>query len=66
MSDPLMWSAFALVSVVGMPINLAIVYYDWYGGDSQKRSLGNRIISVGSMTNIFSTICSILVATFIR
>ena len=64
--DLLMWTSLILVCLIGAPINLTIVYYDWYGGDPQKRSLGNRIISVGSLANIFSTLCCFLLAVFIR
>ena len=61
-----LWTSLVLVCIIGVPINFAVAYYDWYGGDPQKRSLGNRIISVGSLANIFSTLCCFLLAVFIR
>ena len=54
--DIALWSSLILVCIIGIPINIVFVYYDWYGGDPQKRSLGNQILSVGSLTHISSTI----------
>ena len=64
--DLSLWTSLVLVCIIGVPINFAVAYYDWYGGDPQKRSLGNRIISVGSLTNILSTLLCFLLAMAIR
>ena len=37
-----------------MPLGVGIVQYEWYGGDTQKRSLGNRFASWGLITNVIS------------
>ena len=40
--------------IIGVPLGLGIVQYEWYGGDTQKRSLGNRFASWGLITNMVS------------
>ena len=45
------WTVAALMIVFGLPLNAAIIHYEWYDGDPQKRSLSNRMMS----SFIFST-----------
>ena len=40
--------------IIGVPLGLVIVQYEWYGGDPQKRSLGNRFASWTLITNMLS------------
>ena len=51
--DVLYWVCLTLVVFVGCPLHWGIVHYEWYGGDPQKRSLVNRIISTATVVNIF-------------
>ena len=60
------WLSFVLVCLVGLPIQAAIVHYDWYGGDQQKRSLGNRIVSMGAISNLLSSISALIFPIFVR
>ena len=39
------WVSVNAVLLIGLPLNFCIVYYEWFGGDTQKRSLVNRLIS---------------------
>ena len=64
--DLILWPSLVLVCLVGTPISLAVVHYDWYGGDPQKRSLGNRIISNGFLGNIFACFCCFALALCFR
>ena len=64
--DIALWSSLVLVCIIGIPISIAFVFYDWYGGDPQKRSLGNQILSVGSLTHISSTIFCYLFIILLR
>ena len=43
--DIFFWTFNALIIIFGIPLNIGIIHYEWYGGDPQKRSLSNRIIS---------------------
>ena len=39
------WTCAILMMIFGIPLNVGIINYEWYGGDPQKRSLSNRMIS---------------------
>ena len=39
------WTCAVLMMIFGIPLNVGIINYEWYGGDPQKRSLSNRMIS---------------------
>ena len=39
------WIWAFVILLLGIPMNFGIVHYEWFGGDPQKRSLTNRIIS---------------------
>ena len=39
------WTCAVLMIIFGIPLNIGIINYEWYGGDPQKRSLSNRMIS---------------------
>ena len=64
--DLAFWLSFVMVCLVGLPIQAAIVHYDWYGGDQQKRSLGNRIVSMGTISNLLSSISALIFPIFVR
>ena len=44
-SDALMWTMVVLVSTVATFLVLTLVHFERCGGDPQKRSLGNRLLS---------------------
>ena len=50
--DLSMWGLCLVSLLLGLPLHLTLVHYEWYGGDSQKRSLGNRIISQCAIANL--------------
>ena len=50
--DLTMWAVSGVSLVLGLPLHLILVHYEWYGGDSQKRSLGNRIITQCAIANL--------------
>ena len=50
--DLTMWGVSGVSLVLGLPLHLILVHYEWYGGDSQKRSLGNRIITQCAIANL--------------
>ena len=39
------WTCAVLMMIFGIPLNVGIINYEWYGGDPQKRSLSNRMMS---------------------
>ena len=39
------WIWAIVILLLGIPMSFGIVHYEWFGGDPQKRSLTNRIIS---------------------
>ena len=52
--DVFFWTCTALTTIIGVPFGLGIVQHEWYGGDTQKRSLGNRFVSWVLITNMLS------------
>ena len=64
--DMALWMSLVLVCLVGVPVNLFIIFYDLYGGDPKKRSLGNRILSIASLTNNVATFSCFMIAIFFR
>jgi len=44
-NDVILWTAFTLDTTLSNAMLLGIIHYEWYGGDPQKRSVGNRLIS---------------------
>ena len=45
--DIFFWTCDAVIIIFGIPVNIGIIHYEWYGGDPQKRSLSNRMMSSG-------------------
>ena len=45
--DILLWTNTAFSWTFGLAMIFGIVHYERFGGDPQKRSLGNRLISCG-------------------
>ena len=43
--DIIYWTLTAVIFTIGIPLNLGILHYERFGGDPQKRSLTNRILS---------------------
>ena len=39
------WTCTVVMMIFGIPLNVGIINYEWYGGDPQKRSLSNRMMS---------------------
>ena len=64
--DTTLWMSLVLVCLVGVPVNLFIIFYDLYGGDPNKRSLGNRILSIASLANNVATFCCFMIAILFR
>ena len=52
--DIFFWTCTTLTVVIGVPLGVGIVHYEWYGGDSQKRSLVNRFSSWGLITQLIA------------
>ena len=50
--DTLYWTWAVIIISIGIPMNCLIVHYEWFGGDPQKRSLSNRIISSSVIANL--------------
>ena len=50
--DIVYWAEALVMVLVGMPLNVGLVHWEIYGGDTQKRSLFNRL----SSSSIISTI----------
>ena len=48
--DIFYWTCDSLIILLGIPLNLGIIHYEWFGGDSQKRSLSNRMMSSFAIT----------------
>ena len=60
------WTCVAVVLVIGTPINYGIVCYEWFGGDTQKRSLVNRFISNCIISSYMAALLSHLLCGMIR
>ena len=45
--DIFFWTCDALMIIFGIPVNIGVIHFEWYGGDPQKRSLSNRMMSSG-------------------
>ena len=41
--DIFYWTCDVLIILLGIPLNIGIIHYEWFGGDPQKRSLSNRM-----------------------
>ena len=46
----------SVLLTVGVPLNLAIIHHEWYGGDGQKRSLPNRFMSNSVLCDMLASI----------
>ena len=55
------WISTAILVLLGLPLNFAIIHHEWYGGDPQKRSLPNRFMSNAVICDM---IASLAVHTF--
>ena len=64
--DIFYWVCTTSTVVLGIPLACLIVHYEWYGGDPQKRSLVNRLMSNGVVTNIISSISILMLPGFLR
>ena len=51
---------------IGLPMMLGILHYERFGGDPQKRGLGNRLISCGILSLLGQCICLQLLLVLIR
>ena len=54
--DVYYWICTAFVLLYGIPITVGIVHYELNAGDPQKRSLGNRFVSKGSVSCLVSAL----------
>ena len=62
--DIFFWTCNALIIIFGIPLNVGIIHYEWFGGDPQKRSLSNRMTTsfiiancvAGTIEHIFTGI----------
>ena len=64
--DILLWTLAPPSLLFGALLTYAIVHYEWYGGDSQKRSLGNRILSQCAISNFLHGCFSFVVTLVSR
>ena len=55
-----------LLLFVGLPVNLAVIHYERFGGDSQKRSLNNRFTSYAVVFGMIETINLQVFLGFVR
>ena len=55
-----------LLLVLGLPLNLAVIHYERFGGDSQKRSLNNRFTSYAVVFGMIETINLQVFLGFVR
>ena len=65
-SDILMWAQVGLVSILGSFLLFAILHFEQFGGDVQKRSLGNRLASHGAANAWLQTITRSLLIITVR
>ena len=54
--DIYFWVSVVAVLLIGLPVNFGIVYYEWFGGDTQKRSLVNRFTSNAIISNCIAAV----------
>ena len=64
--DILYWIWTAIIISIGIPLNCFIVHYEWFGGDPQKRSLVNRVLSSSVIANISAGISMHIFTAMIR
>ena len=65
-SDILMWAQVGLVTTLGSFLLFAIIHFERFGGDVQKRSLGNRLASNGAANAWVQTITRSLLIITVR
>ena len=64
--DTILWSFSLLSWTVGLAMMVGILHYERFGGDPQKRGLGNRLISCGIISQLGQCICLQLLLVLIR
>ena len=64
--DNVFWSTATLCLSFGIPFGISIVHYEWYGGDPQKRSLANRLVSSACIADMVSLVCLVALVGNIR
>ena len=60
------WTCAVLMMIFGIPLNVGIINYEWYGGDPQKRSLSNRMMSSFVIAHCFAGVNLHIFAGFMR
>ena len=60
------WLSNLICIFIGLPLNAAIVCYEWYGCDPQKRSLVNRFTSNGLISGTLAAIASQIFTGLLR
>ena len=65
-SDILMWAQVMVVSTLGYCLLFAIIHFERFGGDTQKRSLGNRLSSFGAVNVCLQITFRSTIIIFIR
>ena len=51
--DIVNWTSLTITFTLVFALFAGIIHYEWYGEDSQKRSLGNRLVSHAALAAIF-------------
>ena len=64
--DYMMWAATFAAWTLGSVLMFGIIHYERFGGDSQKRSLGNRLISSSAKCLVAFSFCLQLVIILFR
>ena len=64
--DAILWTFSILNWTFGLAMILGILHYERFGGDPQKRSLGNRLISSGILSLLGQCVCAQLNLVLIR
>ena len=54
MIDPWLWTSWFITLTLGNSFLVALVHYEWFGGDPQKRSLQNQLVSEVTMAGLLS------------
>ena len=61
-----MWAQVMVVSTLGYCLLFAIIHFERFGGDTQKRSLGNRLSSLGAVNVCLQITFTSTIIIFIR
>ena len=64
--DKVFWSVSTVSLLLGFMLGVCIVHYEWYGGDPQKRSLANRVMSNACIADTLALVCLVALVASVR